>query len=296
MCAACPDAREEIKEGMAFMTDYITEEIVQYYKVCPLDGKPAPHFTCDMYDCSGVFPGESFAFDYRGRTETAVCPYDMEDRKGTIDNRIAREEARKRQYQRICHSLEDSCNWKSGYLGEFFDYCGELDKTLRENGASYQDLNIRPYHEGDEIFLIYYMEYGNPVSIRVSESLLSEINKYITRVRDNDYSTISYLIIPKEYASEIRIYLYLKYDMDISTVLKIDNKVYLKEHDLYKWMGAAYGFTVWDVKKLREKHLELTEIVTSAGIVFIKQELNEMVARESRVNSAKLAGAGRHDV
>ena len=74
----------------------------------------------------------------------------------------------------------------------------------------------------------------------------------------------------------------LRNGFDVKNILHADNPVYLKRRDVGKYIDAAYGWEWMDFQKLRNQYLTMTEIVNFDNIIYIKQELDEIVRRDER--------------
>ena len=48
-----------------------------------------------------------------------------------------------------------------------------------------------------------------------------------------------------------------------------------------KYIEAAYGWDWLEFKKIRARHLKMTEIFSGGKAIYIKQELDEIIRREA---------------
>lgn len=74
----------------------------------------------------------------------------------------------------------------------------------------------------------------------------------------------------------------IKYHMDVNYILHHDNPVYIKASGIEKYMAAAYGLKPFHIKKMLKKNIEITAINNFGNIIYIKQELDEIIRKESK--------------
>lgn len=71
------------------------------------------------------------------------------------------------------------------------------------------------------------------------------------------------------------------HNMDVKSLIHYNNPVYVQSTAIGKYIDAMYGWDWVSFKKAMARHLEMTEIVNYGNIIYIKQELDEIIRRES---------------
>ncbi len=245
-------------------------------KICPLTRK-TPNFEEDSYDCyeldCSAISSEKWELLHGHRCH---CPVERQK----IERWFEKQEKVKKEFQRLSGSLDVV---RSIDLDEFYQTCAEIDRELIENRQEYNEkLLICPYHEDDEKLLVFLFEHDEVVKISLCENIFSFMSS-----RFNDFSNkdnqcaISCCSIPAYIAGAVSINLHLKHKLDASKALHYDDPVYISENGMGKYIEAAYGWDWLEFKKIRARHLEMTEIFSGGKAIYIKQELDEIIRREA---------------
>ena len=254
---------------------YIIETYTQKTKVCPLTGQCAYYSDCDSVNCSEVNIDK---YDIH-HGQIYHCVHEFKEIEREFDRKIKSEieniKANKRRSESL--NLARQTNFE-----EFSSFCEMIDEYMCSNKLEYSEkLEIHPYCGEDDRFLVYWFENEEIKEICVTENLISNIFNRLTKFKDKENGyTMSYHIIPQYISEAVKVNLYLKYRMDVKGVLRDDNPVYIKESSMSRYMDSAYRWSKADFNKLRSKHLELTELVNYGSVIYIKQEIDEIIRRD----------------
>lgn len=240
--------------------------------ICPLTGgiKP-PENECIYYDCKNVNPEKlSFLYGYKYR-----CKLEKKQIERWHEKLVKAEET----YRKLNDSLEQS---RSINIDKFYAYCNELDKKMIENRQVYSfDMLLCPYHDPNDRFLVYLFEDDEVTEISVTDNIMAYMGKRYTWLKNDKVKCeMSCSTIPALLSEAINVRMHLNHKMDVKAILHIDNPVYIKDSGLNKYIDAAYGLTWHEFKKIKDKHLEITEIVNYDKIIYVKQELDVIIRRE----------------
>ncbi len=241
-------------------------------KICPLSGEeigPECYFPeCRFNNCSNV--SKSTAYYIYGHIYH--CDYE----KRVIEDWHERQMKAAELYKRMNLSLETA---RTINIDDFFSYCDSLDKEMVNNRQTYnRDMMINPYHDPDEKCLIYIFENDEINEISVVDNPFVFLGSRFDRIKNG---SLSICAVPAYMAEAINVRLHLQYKMDVKAILHNDNPVYIKARNIAKYVEAAYGWDWLSFKRVRDRHLEMTEIVNYENIIYIKQELDEIVRQES---------------
>lgn len=257
---------------------YYTIEMDDYRmrpKTCPLTRErvdPVHHdYDCLKYNCNGVEPDKwSLLYGRRYR-----CGLERDE----IERWHERQLKAAKMYRRLNDSYEST---RKINVDEFFEYCDKLDKEMIESRQQYaQDMVISPYHDPEDKCLLYLFENDELVEISVAENIFAHIGRRFDQLRsDKVKCEISCCAVPGYMAEAISVRLHLEHKMDVKAILHNDNPVYIKARGIAKYIDAVYGWDWLEFKKVRDQHLEMTEIVSYDNIIYIKQELDEIIRRK----------------
>ena len=244
-------------------------------KICPLNGDNVcgdSCYECIYEDCRNV--RKDVRYYLYGHTYR--CQKERKEIERWHEKRV---EAAK-TYKRLNQSLETA---RKINVGEFFAYCDSLDEEMTKNRQLYnKDMVINPYHDADEKCLIYLFENDEVVEISTVDNPFTYLSTRFDRLRDETKKfAVSCCAVPEYMSEAINVRQHLQYKMDVKAVLHNDNPVYIKARNVAKYIDAAYGWDWLSFKKVRDQHLEMTEIVNFENIIYIKQELDEIICRES---------------
>ncbi len=243
-------------------------------KICPLTKEeldPICDWDCLYADCRYV--DEHSGYYLYGRTYRC-----SKERKEIIAWHESRVKAAQ-TYKRLKGSLEAA---RKINVDEFFDYCNTLDEEMLNGRQRYdRDMVINPYHAQDEKCLIYMFENDEVYEISTAKNPFSFLAARFDKISDETKNCgFSICSVPEYMAEAINVRLHLVRNMDVATILHNDNPVYIKARHIGKYIESAYGWDWLSFKRVRDKHLELTEIVNYDNILYIKQELDEIIMRE----------------
>ncbi len=254
---------------------YEVEQIEQRYKICPLTGKVAEDFFCDRYDCSRVKPDE---YDILYGKEYH-CEIEYKKIKDEFDGRMKRYTEKLKAAERRSTSLETA---RTIELDCFFDFCKDLKEYLFSNRQSYDStFTIKPYHEPDDSFIVFWFDKDKVVDFSVTENLVANINNHFVNFRDNSDYKVSYRLVPGYLAEAVRIYFCLQYGVETKNILRDDNPVYIKARNLKRYLESAYGMSLQDFKEIRKLNPWLTEISDFDSVLMLKQEIDEVIRRNT---------------
>jgi hypothetical protein len=244
-------------------------------KYCPLTGErilggDSPN-ECIYEDCSAVKEDVKYLLyghAYRCKLE-----------KRSIEVWHEKREKAAALYKRLNQSLTVA---QTIDVDKFFAYCDSLDKEMIETRQEYcRDMILNPYHEPDEKCLIYLFEDDRIVEILLGDnpySLLS--NRYDWLTDPSRKIAVNCCSVPTSVADAINVRVHLNHGMDVKAILHADNPVYIKARSIGKYVDAVYGWEWLTWKRVRDRHLELKEIVNYDNILYIKPQLDEIIRRE----------------
>ncbi len=245
-------------------------------KICPLTGErviPELHdFDCLIYNCSAVAPDRwSLLYGHKYR-----CEWERTKIEEWHERRVKTAET----YKRLSDSLETA---RKIDIDEFFRYCDDLDKDMVESRQQYSpDMIICPYHAPGDKCLLYLFEDGVLVEISVSDNIFAQLGRRFDRLTSETVKCeISCCDVPGYMADAINVRLHLEHNMDVKAILHHDNPVYIKSKGIAKYIDAAYGWDWLTFNRMRARHLEMTEIPNYDNVIYIKQELDEIIRSES---------------
>lgn len=243
-------------------------------KICPLTGEkvwPENSWICCRSDCTQVTENQGYYLYGR----IYHCKF---ERQNIVEWHEQQEKAAE-MYKRLSASLE---NARKIDIDEFYSYCDSLDAEMIGSRQKYgQDMMINPYHDSDEKCLVYIFESDEVVEISTVDNPFSYISARFDRLQDESRNcAINICAVPAYMAEAVNVRLHLQRNMDVKAILHNDNPVYIKARNIGKYIDAAYGWKWLDFKRVRDQHLEMTEIVNYDNIIYIKQELDEIVRRE----------------
>lgn len=260
---------------------YYVETYEMKHKICPLTGIEAQGWVCNNVDCSNVSGKEEYDIVHG---IPCYCAEDVRRANEEYEIYQGKEQQRKIANEKMLISLQ---NARHIDYDKFDDYCKELDKSLMANNLKFdKNLSIKPFVDKDEHRVMYLMNNGVVEDISITSNILTTLNKWKTKLSDpvTDYS-FSMQSIPSSLVEIIQINLYLRHNIDVARVLKYDNPIYLNKKSLGKYIDAVYGWNWHTFKKARAMHLEMTEIVNGDNLIFIKQEIDEIVRRQSMLQN-----------
>ncbi len=243
-------------------------------KVCPLTGgiiRDIDHYECITYDCADA-SRDKWSLLYGHKYH---CPYE----KKAIEDWHERQEKAKKYYSKLVDSLDAV---RAIDLDEFFDTCKTIDEQMIRDKQEYnENWLISPYREEDEKFFVYLFKDDEIEKISLTENVLNFMaTRYSEFSKKENHYAMSCCTLPKLIADAVNVNLQIKYNMDVTKVLAADNPVYIAASAAGKYIDAAYGWKWVDFKKALARHLETTEIVNYGRIIYIKQELDEIIRRE----------------
>ena len=249
-------------------------------KICPLTGKLvddslAYRSYCLFDDCSHVDEDKRYYLHghaYHCRKEKDLIEKWYEDLLKDAE-----------KYRKLNMSLDIA---RKIDIDSFFAYCDNLDEIMVKGKQRYnKDMLINPYHGPDEKCLIYLFEDDNVIEISVTENPFSFIGiRRFDRLKNGgDRSAINICAVPAYLADAINVRLHLQYKMDVKSILHDDNPVYIKKKKVGGYINAVYGWDWVTFKKALDMHLEMTEILNYDNILYIKQELDDIVRSENKI-------------
>ena len=243
-------------------------------KYCPLTGErvgPECDWDCLIENCNNV--DENRRYYLYGHTYR--CKREMKEIVKWHENQIKAAET----YRKLNKSLETARGINIDY---FYEYCDNLDEEMVKSRQKYnRDMMINPYHEPNEKCLIYIFEGDEVIEISVVENPFSFLSARFDRLKDEGGNcAVNICSVPAYMAEAINVRLHLQRNMDVKAILHNDNPVYIKARSVGKYIDAVYGWDWVSFKRVRDRHLEMTEIVNFDNIIYIKQELDEIVRRE----------------
>ncbi len=260
---------------------YVIENYPMKHKICPLTGDVMASWVCESNDCSNV----SFdRYDYVHGMK-CYCERDIEEAKKhyeALQNKFQKDKERK---EKMLESLRSA---KQIDYEQIDDYCKELDKILLRSTLKFdKQLSIMPFVDKDESRLMYLIKDGSVEDIVMTGNVLITLNKWKNKLTDpeSDYS-FSMLTVPASLTDVVQVNLYIRHKFDAIKILKYDNPVYISKTALAKYIDNVYGWKWCTWKKARERHLELTEIVNGDNLIYIKQEIDEIVRRQTMIDEA----------
>ena len=260
--------------------DYYDTSSSNEKKICPLTGEPPSgrFIECYLSDCKRVGPntcGTLYGKEYRCDAEKNMIKYEH-------DKEIKKAMEKERFQDSLIRARKTDIN-------QFFHYCNTIDRNMIKRRQEYKEnMSINPYHQPEDKCLVYLFEGEKVVEISCVDNLFSFMSSRFERLRSSDPAgAICVCDVPGYLSDAINVRLRLLHNMDVSGVLYYDNPVYIKSRALTKYISTVYGMTWYEFKKLHERHLEITEIVNFDNIIYIKQELDDIIQRERYVKKKK---------
>ncbi len=243
-------------------------------KICPLDGRELSrefNYECYCTDCDKV-SNDRWWLVYGHK-----CYCNVQENR--LKRWYEKKQETARQYERLSSSLECA---RSIDIKEFYEYCDSLYKEAVET-RQYYDSNmvLNPFHEPQDKCLICIFEDDKMKEIGVTENVFAYLGRRNDRIKDLELKTaVSCIAVPGYMAEAICVNFHLRNGFDVKSILHADNPVYLKRRDVGKYIDAAYGWKWLEFQKLRDQYLSMTEIVNYDNIIYIKQELDEIIRRD----------------
>ena len=244
-------------------------------KICPLTGDEVcgdSSYACINSDCRNV--QNNVRYYLHGHTYR--CQRERQEIEDWHEKRVKAAET----YKRLNQSLETA---RRINVDEFFADCDSLDEEMTKSRQPYnKDMVLTPYHDPDEKCLMYLFEDDEVVEISTVDNPFTYLSTRFDRLRDETKRfEVSCCAVPAYMSEAVNVRQHLLHKMDVKAVLHNDNPVYIKARNIGKYIDAAYGWDWLSFKKVRDQHLEMTEIVNYDNIIYIKQELDEIIRRES---------------
>ncbi len=261
--------------------NYIVENYQVKRKVCPLTGEVSTGWVCESSDCSKVSK-DKYIYVYGIE---CYCKEDIRkanEQYKALQNKFQKDKERK---EKMLESLRSA---KQIDYEQIDDYCKELDKILLRSTLKFdKELSIMPFVDKDESKLMYLIKDGTVEDIVMTGNVLLTLNKWKNKLTDpeSDYS-FSMLTVPASLTDVVQVNLYIRHKFDAIKILKYDNPVYISRTALAKYLENVYGWKWCTWKKAREKHLELTEIVNGDTLIYLKQEIDEIVRHQTILENA----------
>ena len=164
-------------------------------------------------------------------------------------------------------------------LNAFHIYCDDLDKKMHETKMDFgKDMLICPYHEKNELILVYLFNKDRLSMISVVDNVFMLLASQYTSIQDPlQKSSVSCCTIKYEIADAVNVRLRMMNGLDIKSVLHIDNPVYLKHTGLYQYMETVYAWNRYKTKENIKKIYQALRICYSGLDIFYKKEIDEIV-------------------
>lgn len=249
-------------------------------KICPLTGKtvndPTLH-DCYRYKCNSV--KHDLFFDYKGYIFRCNKEYQSILRQ---INKILDAE----KMQKIWNDSIEIARMID--INAFYSYCATIDKYLILYKQRYdENMSLCPYLPSDKKFIFYLFENDKVVDINVGSNMFSYFNSQRLILLKDEHSQyyVGYCSVPSYLADAILVKQRLLYNMDVKIALKNDNPVYIKSQYIRGFMCDVYGLDGEVFRQLRKKHLEMTEIANFNNVIYLKQEIDEIIRHEVLLNN-----------
>lgn len=252
----------------------VTEESIKE-KICPLTESPVDPlyaWQCNEYDCSNIDKDKwSMLYGYKIR-----CKKERKE----IEDLHERQLKTAAEHKRFCDSLEIA---RSIDIDKFYQYCGQLDKVITDGRQEYtQNMLINPYHKPDEKCLIYRFEGDDVAEISVVDNVFTFLGSRFDKIRSTEIKgAVGCCAVPGYMADAINVNLHLKYKMSVAGILHYDNPVYIRARNVGKYIEHVYGIKWYEYKKMRDTALWMTEIVCYDNVLYLKQEIDELIRRHA---------------
>ena len=242
--------------------------------LCPLTGKELSlenNWECFEIDCSHIDANKKeyiFGRSYRCIHERHIIEkwHDAQQKAAMISKRFE-------------NSLKAA---REININDFYDYCENLDTLMINNKQLFSDeISVKLFHETNEKSLIYIFNADKVINIVAVDNPLLYLSKSYNLLRDTTQKySISVCSVNETIAEAIIVKLRLRHRIEIPRNIHYGNPVYIKGKNLKKYIETAYSGDYSSFKNLLKKQLDLTEIVDSDDIIFVKQELDELIRRE----------------
>lgn len=250
-------------------------------KICPLTGETiSPEhgdYECLTHNCRNVSK-EKWEILYDRKVH---CEKERKDVKRVHEERIKKI----METKLLRESLETA---KTINVDEFFRYCDIIDEMMINKLQDYSpNMLINPYHAEGEKCLIYLCEGMTVSEISVVDNVFNYLGTRFNKYKEHGMNfSVSCCRVPGYLAEAINVRLHLQYKMDVKSILHNNNPVYIKARSIGKYVKSVYGYEWWEFKNIRNRHLELTEIANYDNVLYIKQEIDEIIRRGAADSTA----------
>ena len=261
--------------GIAKYVKEILEQDVVNEVFCPLTGKKITgedDIICWYADCRNVDPEkESATGDSR-----YGCPSKLSQIE-RITNRLMKKSEQRLRYQ---NGHDASVVYDYTYI---LDKCAEYHKHMLENKMNYKDMIIKPYRDTNEKHIILSFEEDKVTKVVKTENIFQALHTLYHVFEDKSLWNVSIERVDTEFADILQVYLCIQYGLNAVPFLKIENPLYIRNKDVYKYADIVYGLTPHQFKKILANNLWITEITNCGNIIYIKQELDKAIRQEAKI-------------
>lgn len=259
---------------------YEIEHYEQELKLCPLEGNrfSRRNYACERCDCTQYDETTQYQYiDCQGRQFGYRCPVEKVHAEKEAEDYQKKQKEKLNKKKQI---IRDNSNISTFDAYRFLKYCDEVDDYLKKTCQKYTDnMTIFPYCGEGKVILSYIVRKNTFPQISVSENMGALLTKFINIAKEDTDAAFSYHLIPQGIAESVRINMHLRHKIPVAQI-RYDDPIYIDNTKINKYIELLYGLKSWDFKKIRQKHLEITEIPNGTKVVYIKQEIDEIVRRK----------------
>ncbi len=261
--------------GIAKYVKEIQEYDVVNEVFCPLTGEKITDeddYTCWYADCGNVDPKKEHSTgDSKYR-----CPLQLKQIKDIV-NRMMKESEKRLRHQ---NGYDASEGYDCTYI---LDKCVEYHKLMLDNKKNYKDMVIEPFREDNERHIILSFEEERVTKVVKTENIFQALHTIYHSFEDKNLWSVSIVRVDAAFADILQVFLCIQYGLNAGPFLKIENPIYIKSKDVYKYVDIVYGLAPHQFRKILSKNLWITETVNCGNIIYIKQELDKAIRQEAKL-------------
>lgn len=259
--------------GIQKYTTEIQEVQVPGKVICPLTGKEITDeddYICLYSDCRNVKEDMYYPlFDSEYRCDLEKDRIRLKQNQiMRFKNKITRNTDGYEKSKDVDHTL---------YLKK----CAEYQNYIETTKMNYKDMIIKPFCEEGETNVVVSYKGEQVTKVVKTDCLFSALSNLYNAADDKEQWSVGIVKVEEEFATVLQAYLCLEYGLNVTSTIKIDNPVYIKSTDIYKYVDVVYALEPHQLKKILQKNLWITEKVNSNYIVYIKQELDKAIRQEA---------------
>ena len=259
------------------------KEAEREVSLCPLTGEILDwhsfgYYKCLQLDCSQVDKldwKQIYGHAYRCEVEKDEIIDNLKKQQEWEEERAKRKAAMDAIFK---GSLE---NARTIDYTQFIVYCDAVDQRINETIQSYnREIRVDIFRDPEDTHLVYIYRNDEVVDVSITKNICLHVGKWFEKIKGDRWS-LSCCAVSDYIADAVVVNLRMKHNLDIKNVLHDDNPVYVKKRTMARYIDATYGWDWVTFEKARKRYGELTAIVNFDNVVYVKQELDEVVKNVS---------------